>query len=113
MLLPTGFYPIREQLSAILPHLRQAQYQGLTYWVLGTLLAGRATLNAVLTALQGTAPLNTLRQRLRETLCDGKDRACPGKQQLETELCFAHLVTWVIAHSTAPKLALACDTTSF
>src|SRR3954447_15507286 len=42
------------------------------------------------------APYHALRQRLREWLLDGADKASPCATQVEVEACFAPLLRWVL-----------------
>ena len=59
------------------PRLRPAAQGGLALWVLGTLLADSGCQQAVVLALVARLGLgfHALRQRLREWLDDGADRA--------------------------------------
>ena len=107
-LLPKPLYQIEQELSARLSCLSSAQADGLALWVYGTLLAGNACQNAVLTALtlacsDNSKPRldndewNRLRQRLKEWSRDGekKSRAC--QSQVEVEACFPFLLTWALS----------------
>src|ERR687884_1663095 len=84
-----GLYPMEEVLAERLPELRLPQRRGLALWVLGAILARRACQSAVLAALLPWAPYHALRQRLREWLLDGVDKAAPCATRLEVEACFA------------------------
>jgi hypothetical protein len=98
-----------------LPHLRPAQHRSLALWVTGTLLAGRSSQSAVLTALEpllpGT-PRNTLRQHLREGLREGADKAAPCQVTLDVTTCFAPLLRWILTYWHGDHLALALDATT-
>ena len=75
MHVPRELYPIERALAEHLPHLRGPQRRGLALWVLGAVLAQSACQAAVLAALLPWAPYHALRQRLREWLLDGVDKA--------------------------------------
>jgi hypothetical protein len=53
-----------------------------------------------------------VRQRLREWLYDGADKAAPCRTQVEVTACFAPLVRWVLAWWQGDSLALALDATA-
>src|SRR5256885_1191537 len=88
--------PIERALAEHLPHLRGPQRRGLALWVLGAVLAQSACQAAVLVALLPWAPYHALRQRLREWLLDGADKAAPCATQGEAEACFAPPPRWVL-----------------
>src|SRR3954468_21968664 len=73
--------PMERALAERLPHLRRPQRRGLALWVLGAVLAQGACQAAVLAALLPWAPYHALRQRLREWLLDGADKACPAPRR--------------------------------
>src|SRR5918911_4138432 len=104
--------PIERALAEHLPHLRPPQRRGLASWVLGAVLAQSACRSAVLAALLPRAPYHALRQRLREWLLDGADKAVPCAAQVEVERCFAPLLRWVLAWWQGRELALAVDATA-
>src|SRR3954467_11755949 len=58
------------------------------------------------------APYHALRQRLREWLLDGADKACPCAAQVDVERCFAPLLRWVLGWWQGRELALAVDATA-
>src|SRR5512134_2073504 len=74
-----------------LPHLRPAQRRGLALWVCGAILAHSACQSAVLAALllPARGGYHALRQRLREWLYDGADRAAPCATEIAIEHCSA------------------------
>lgn len=129
-LLPKPLYQIEQELSARLSNLSSAQADGLALWVYGTLLAGNACQNAVLTALTfdsnkgkprfDSKEWNRLRQRLKEWSRDGekKSRAC--QSQVEVEACFPSLLTWALSwllpsegtHEPQQPVFLAVDATT-
>ena len=111
MRLPSETYQIQQTIETHLPHLSQPQLAGLALWVCGAILAGSAGQNAVASALSPWRNWNNLRQYLREWLCDGSDRARPGKTQLDVTLCFAPLLRWVLTWWRSGRLALAVDPT--
>src|SRR3954468_8706842 len=112
MHVPRELYPIERALAERLPHLRRPQRRGLALWVLGAVLAQGACQAAVLAALLPWAPYHALRQRLREWLLDGADKACPRAAQVDVERCFAPLLRWVLAWWQGRELALAVDATA-
>src|SRR3954467_4681249 len=97
MHVPPQLHPMERALAEHLPHLRGPQRRGLALWVLGAVLAQSACQAAVLAALLPWAPYHALRQRLREWLLDGADKACPCAAQVDVERCFAPLLRWVLA----------------
>jgi hypothetical protein len=97
MHVPAELYAMEAALAERLPHLRPAQRRGLALWVYGAILAQSACQSAVVTALLLHGRYHALRQRLREWLHDGADRAAPCATQLAVERCFAPLLTWVLA----------------
>ena len=96
MHVPPQLDPIERALAGRLPHLRGPQRRGLALWVLGAVLAQSACQAAVLAALLPWAPYHALRQRLREWLLDGADKAVPCAAPVEVERCFAPLLRWVL-----------------
>ena len=99
-------------LAERLPHLRGPQRRGLALRVLGAVLAQSACQAAVLAALLPWAPYHALRQRLREWLLDGAEKAVPCAVQVEVERCFAPLLRWVLGWWQGRELALAVDATA-
>src|SRR4051794_29946900 len=112
MHVPPQLHPMERALAERLPHLRGPQRRGLAFWVLGAVLAQSACQAAVLAALLPWAPYHALRQRLREWLLDGADKACPCAAQVDVERCFAPLLRWVLAWWQGRELALAVDATA-
>src|SRR5687767_8588877 len=107
MHVPRELYPIEQVLAEHLPHLRRPQRRGLALWVLGAVLAQSACQSAVIAALLRWAPYHALRQRLREWLLDGGDKATPCATQVEVERCFAPLLAWMLSWWRGRELALA------
>ena len=66
----------------------------------------------MLAALLPWAPYHALRQRLRERLLDGVDKAVPCAAQVDVERCFAPLLRRVLAWRQGRELALAVDATA-
>ena len=91
MRLPRECYQMEKTIETHLPHLSQPQLTGLALWVCGAILAGSAGQNAVASALSPWSNWHNLRQRLREWLYDGGDRATPCQTELDVTLCFAPL----------------------
>jgi DDE family transposase len=106
------WYQLEEAISEHLPVLRPAQQRGLALWVWGTILARSGCQNAVLTALLAWGSWHTLRQRLREWLYDGEDKAAPCRTEVAIEACFAPLLRWVLSWWQGHALALAIDATT-
>src|SRR3954454_21613301 len=105
-------HPMERALAERLPHLRGPRRRGLALRVLGAVLARSACQAAVLAALLPWAPYHALRQRLREWLLDGADKACPCAAQVDVERCFAPLLRWVLAWWQGREPALAVDATA-
>src|SRR4051794_13128028 len=104
--------PIERALAERLPHLRPPQRRGLALWVLGAVLAQSACQSAALAALLVHGRYHALRQRPREWLLDGTDKAAPCAAQVEAEACFAPLLRWVLGWWQGRELALAVDATA-
>jgi len=111
MHVPRECYQIEQELVAMLPDLRPAQRRTLALWVFGTVVAGKAAQTAVLAVLAPYGRWHTLRDRLREWLYDGKERAAPCRTQLEVHTCFAPLVRWLLSRWHSEELTLAMDVT--
>jgi hypothetical protein len=111
MHVPREAYPIERVLAEHLPSLRPPQRRGLALWVLGAVLAQSACQSAVVTALLLHGHYHALRQRLREWLLDGGDKAAPCATQVATEACFAPLLGWLLSWWQGRDLALAVDAT--
>lgn len=108
-----GCYQIEDTIATHLPALTEAQRGGLTMWVYGTILAGSACQNAVITALcTMERELNTMRQYLRQWLYDGTDKAVPCAAQVPVRVCFAPLLRWILSWWDGKDLALAVDATA-
>ena len=112
MRLPREYYQMPRTLAAYLPHMRRAHWRGLAWWGYGTLLAQSACQNAVITALWTRGAWHTLRQRWREWLYDGADKADPCHTPGEVTTCFAPLLGWGLAWWQGDTLALALDATA-
>jgi hypothetical protein len=112
MHVPRDLHPIERTLAERLPHLRPPQRRGLALWVLGAVLAQSACHSAVLAALLVHGRYHALRQRLREWLLDGTDKARPCAAQVEAEACFAPLLRRVLDGWQGRELALAVDATA-
>jgi hypothetical protein len=108
-----AYYQIEDTIERHLPCLTEAQQRGLAWWVHGTILAGSACQNAVITALCATAcEWDAVRQYLREWLYDGEDKATPCTTQVEVRACFVPLLRWVLSLWEGHHLALAVDVTA-
>jgi len=108
---PRESYQILAALAEHFPPLRPAQQRGLALWVYGTLLAHSSCQNAVVAALLALGGWHTVRQRVREWLYDGADRAAPCATSLDVTACFAPLLRWVLHWWQGAALALAVDAT--
>jgi len=111
MRVPPELYQMETLLAQRFPTLRPAQQRGLALWVYGTILAQSACQSAVITALLFLGAWDTTRQRLRDWLYDGQDKAAPCHTQVEVSTCFAPLLRWVLSWWQAQELALAIDAT--
>ena len=111
MRLPKECYQMQQVIETHLPHLSRSQMAGLVLWVCGTIRAGSAGQNAAAAALSTKGNWDNLRQRLREWLYDGGDRARPCQTELDVSLCFAPLLRWVLTWWRSDRLALAIDPT--
>lgn len=109
-----AWYQIEQTLTGRVPDLRPAHTRGLATWVYGTLAAGSACQSAVirewLAARYGEA---AVRQRLREFLRDGADKAAPCTTEVVVADCFAALLTWLLDWwGGGRRLPLAVDATN-
>jgi hypothetical protein len=111
MRVPPELYQIETTLTQRFPSLRPAQQRGLALWVYGTILAQSTCQSAVITALLFLAAWDTIRQRLRDWLYDGQDKAAPCQTQVEVCSCFAPLLAWLLDWWHSQQLALAVDAT--
>lgn len=111
MRFPSEWYQMQESIAHYFPNLRPAQQRGLTLWVYGTILAQSACQNAVISALAAVGLWPIVRQRLREWLYDGPDKARPCNTRVELALCFSPLLRWLLSWWQGNQLALAIDAT--
>ena len=109
--MPRVLYQIEQVLAPRLTCLRPSQIRGLALWVYGTLIAGSACQNAVIGVLCTFLGWHTARQRLREWLADGADKARPTATQVEVRLCFAPLLAWALSLLAESRVVLAIDST--
>jgi hypothetical protein len=110
---PREVSQVEETITSVLPDLRPAQRLGLALWVYGAVVAGSACQAAVVAALLPLgASAHALRQRLRDWLYDGADKAAPCKVDLDVATCFAPLLRWVLAWWRGNALPLAIDATA-
>ena len=105
MHVPPQLRPVEEEQRS--PGLRSPQRRALALRVPGTVLARSACQSAVLAAVLPWAPCHALRQRLRERLRDGADKATPRAARVEIEAYFAPLPRRVLARWRGRELALA------
>ena len=112
MRLPKPYYQISEEIEQRMPNLSESQKEGLTMWAIGTILAGSGCQSAVAANLaEREGEIASIRQRLREWLYDGEDRARPCATRLNVEECFEPLLRWVLSKWKSNDLALALDPT--
>jgi hypothetical protein len=105
-------YALERSLGQHLPQLRPSQRVGLALWVLGTVLAQSGCQTAVMSALVGLGEQpHAIRQRLREWLYDGQDRASPCRVELDVSACMAPLLGWLLSWWQGREVALAIDAT--
>jgi hypothetical protein len=113
MRFPRELYQIEEQITQQLPNLRPAHALGLALWVYGTVLAKSACLTAILVELVVFLKRDAARQRLREWLKDGREKARPCDAQVDLAQCFPALLRWVITWwQNSLTLPLAIDAVS-
>ena len=75
---PNEFYQTEREMRQRMPHPADAQTRGLALWTFGTITARNGCQNAVIAALLPfSGRFGAVRQRLREWLRDGSDRARP------------------------------------
>jgi hypothetical protein len=109
---PREWYQISESIAEHFANLRPAQQRGLALWVYGTILAGSACQNAVITSLLALGHWHALRQHLREWLYDGQHKACACRTEVDVAMCFGPLVRWILSWWQGRDLALAIDPTT-
>jgi hypothetical protein len=102
---------MEQEIVKYFPQLRPAQQLGLALWVYGTILARSACQTAVVVALETLGGWHALRQRLREWLYDGADKAAACQSQVEIQACFVPLVQWVLRWWQGSTVALGVDVT--
>jgi hypothetical protein len=106
--------------------LRLAQQEGLACWVYGTIQAHRSCETAVVRELAAVVAVDTdpggaeqqrvfeaWRQRLREWLYAGADKAAPCHTEVDVSGCFLPLLRWVVDWWQDDALPLAIDATLF
>ena len=111
MRVPREVYQFEDEIETGLPNLRKSERRGLALWVYGSIMAQSACQTAVIEALATLGGRHALRQRLREWLYNGKDRAAPCSTGLDVEACFEPLLKWVLLLWQGKQLALAIDPT--
>ena len=111
MHVPRELRQMNTHIAAHFPQLRPAQQRGLALWVYGTILAKSACQTAVLVALATLSDWHALRQRLREWLYDGQDKASACQTQVEISGCFEPLLRWVLSWWRSSTIAFGLDAT--
>jgi hypothetical protein len=110
---PREVCQVDDTIASFLPELRPAQRLGLALWVYGAVIAGSACQVAVIAAvLPLGATVHAVRQRLRDWLYVGEDKAAPCHVELDVATCFAPLLRWVLAWWRGAALPLAIDATA-
>jgi hypothetical protein len=113
MHVPREVSQVDATITTFLPDLRPARRLGLALWVYGAVVAGSACQVAVIAALLPLgAAEQALRQRLRDWLYAGADKAAPCKVELDVTTCFAPLLRWVLAWWRGTSLPVAIDATA-
>lgn len=105
-------YRIEAAVATYLGLLSPGQRRGLALWVSGTLLARSGCESAVVTALLTVGRVHGVRQRLRDWLRDGADKAAPCRSEVDVAACFGPLLGWVVAWWVGDRLPLALDATT-
>ena len=101
---------LESQLSVPLPDLSPAQRIGLAFWVVGTVLAGSACLNAVFSILASeVADHGRLRMWLRDRPSAQGWYSGPA---VEVRSCFGPLLRWILSLWQGHELVLALDPTT-
>jgi hypothetical protein len=111
MHVPKALSQMQTQIQQYFPQLLASQQRGLALWVYGTILAKSACQNAVVLALHMVGRWYTVRQRLREWLYDGQDKAAACKTEVHVEDCFLPLLGWVLSWWHGLTLAFGLDAT--
>jgi hypothetical protein len=109
MRIPRELYQIEQMITQQFSHMRLAHVLGLVLWVYGTVLAKSACLSAVVIELLDLLSAQTTRQRLREWLRNGRDKARPCDAQVDVQACFPVLLRWVVQWWQGTTLPLAMD----
>jgi hypothetical protein len=112
MRFPRECYQMHESIETHFGHLRPAQQWGLVLWVYGTILAQNCCQTAVIAALLVLGHRQTIRDRLRDWLYDGRDKSAPCHTQVEITACFVPLLRWLLSLWQGTELALAIDVTN-
>jgi hypothetical protein len=91
--------------------MSQARVLGLySYGMMLTRHCGLSIITAALALLLNVSPVN-LRQRLREMLYESQDKRGAKRRAVDTEACFAPLLSWVLQFWSDKRLVLALDVT--
>lgn len=104
------------EVSKHLPHLSRCQAMVLAMYSYGAVIlrcCGLSVISTFLADLLGQSP-QTLRQRLRESLYDAKDKRGDQRCEVNVTTCFAPLLRWILDWwgSDDQRLALALDATT-
>jgi len=111
MRFPKELMQMEREIVKYFPQLRPAHQRGLALWVYGTIVAKSACQTAVVLAIQTLGHWHALRQRVREWLYDGSDKAAACQRQVEVTGCFVPLVRWVMAWWQGSTVAFGVDAT--
>jgi hypothetical protein len=104
------------EVSTHLPGLTRCQAMVLAMYSYGTVIlrcCGLSVISTFWAEVRGQSP-NTLRQRLRESLYDAKDKRGEQRYEVDVTTCFAPLLQWILEWwgSDEQRLALALDATT-
>jgi Transposase DDE domain len=111
MRFPKELTQMEREIVKYFPQWRPAQQRGFALWVYGTIVAKSGCQTAVILALRTFSGWHALRQRLREWLYDGADKAATCQTQVAVVACFLPVMRWVMAWWQSPTLALGIDAT--
>lgn len=109
--MPRSLYLLEQTLQERF-FLRPAQCPTFALWVYGTVLAGSGCQNSVIAALLAMGNFAALRQRLREWLKDGPEKAAPCQAQIDVTTCFAPLLAWAVGFAGTERAVFALDATA-
>lgn len=110
-----SFYHWHKQLVKVFVQpgvLSLAQATGLALFTFGLVRAGCCALNHIAAQLTFAGSDNTVLQRLKYWLRDGKHKRTPQEPQIDVHAVFPALVQWVLSFWQGAQVALAFDATT-